>query len=191
MLNDGSADVHGLGQGILQIPEVPGDVLVLGSPFQHPATQRLMLGLGRHLDVGLEFLPSKQRFVFVGYPSMAVTLKVAGTPYTATRTVLPDDRVRYTDVGVLVTGPLDRIVGAGRHPFGEDAKRLVLAAGTRRLGTGIACAFVESPAMLAELEVDGELPEAGGVAFRVTAEGGGTTRITHVKLLQRLSFTES
>ncbi len=164
-----------------------GTVILLGSPYRHPAALPLLEVLLGEIKVQLEFHRSKSNhFFYFGYPTTFVDIEIEGELYRPSRYVDEQDNVYYEDYGVILHAPTKRFVEEGEFPFGKEAIHAVLVAGSHRLATGTGARLLEDPNLQTlMLEEGDDFEGVGMLAYRVVVRSGKFSAVEELSRIKR------
>lgn len=127
----------------------------------------------QRLQFELRSSPTRRYFYF-GYDSEVTFLTIKEGKkrrhFFPELRVHPDDQVSFVDIGILVWLPF-----GDDHPFGRDARHLIVVAGCHRLATGIGSRFVENGELREKwLGPEADFRSTGRIAFRVNVRGASS-----------------
>ena len=119
--------------------EFADTVVLIGSPYKHELSERVIDVLAAELNVELSFPVFDEKMAnSFGYPSRFVHMCYQKERYTPRREPQNaiEGRLTYEDYGVILYGSVKEIIMPDSSPFPPDAKRILLISGTHRLASG-------------------------------------------------------
>jgi hypothetical protein len=170
-------------------------VVLFGSPYKHlmasPVVKEFSEALLKTFNqqFGLRFLLDaegriRRRFFYFGYETFVNDLFIGQTPYRSARYVGEDNAMYYEDYGMILHVPIRDLLQ--RSPFPEGASRVVLVAGSHRLGTGAGARLLEDKELRTQIVgMDYPIQELGALAYRIVVRSSEFCRVERFEIIGR------
>lgn len=173
----------------------PHTVVLFGSSYRRPFTYHLMEFFLKRCEekFRLRFLldsenRNRQHYFYFGYPTLCNDLYIDGRVYRSARFVSDDNAVWYEDYGAILHGPAEILVDQSERegPFPNDAKTVVVIAGSHRLATGAGARLTEDAELRRRiLGEDHQLRGWGALAYRIVVRSGEFSTVEDFSLIRR------